>query len=194
MLTLILGGARSGKSQLAQRLATRSGRPVLFVATLEPLDEEVAARIESHRASRPDTWRVIEAPRDAPDALARHARPGDFVLFDCMTVWIANEILARIGDADAVPLATIVAASHEILAQVDRLLDWCGRFDGEVAIVSNEVGMSVVPPYRLGRVFRDVAGEANKRVAARADRAYLAVAGLALELKSLGALPVEDAR
>jgi adenosylcobinamide kinase/adenosylcobinamide-phosphate guanylyltransferase len=188
MLTLILGGARSGKSALAERLAAASGRPVLFIATLEPGDDEMRARIAAHRRARPATWRTVEEPLVALDAATAHARAGDFVLLDCVTLWVSNLILSRTGnhgdDADDETTA-------EAVASVRGFAEWASGFDGDVAAVSNEVGMGLVPPYPLGRAFRDALGAANREIAARADRVYYVVAGLALELRSLGAAPLD---
>jgi adenosylcobinamide kinase/adenosylcobinamide-phosphate guanylyltransferase len=190
-LTLILGGARSGKSDLAVRLAAASGRPVLFVATLEPGDDEMRARIATHRAARPSGWRTVEAPIALLETLAAEARAGDCVLVDCVTLWISNLLLAAFGDGE--PAASeLDAATATITALATKLADWCAAVDGDVIAVSNEVGAGVVPTYALGRAFRDALGAVNRVLAARADQVYSMSAGLALELKSLGALPVES--
>ena len=187
MLTLILGGARSGKSDLAERLAAASGRPVLFVATMEPGDDETRARIATHQAGRPATWRTVEEPLDVHGVLRSLARNGDFVIIDCVTLWVTNLLLARTSDIDDIAPDASRSMIHEILACAVNLAECCAAFDGEVAVVSNEVGAGVVPPYPLGRVFRDALGTANRTLAEHSDRAYYLVAGLALELKSLGA-------
>jgi adenosylcobinamide kinase/adenosylcobinamide-phosphate guanylyltransferase len=189
-LTLIIGGARSGKSDLAIRLAAASGRPVLFVATMEPGDDELRARVAAHRASRPAAWRTIEAPIALLDALTAEARTGDCVLVDCVTLWISNLLLAALGEAEP-SVQEIDAAVSTTVALAAKLAEWCASFDGDIALVSNEVGSGVVPPYALGRAFRDALGASNRALAARAGRVYSMTAGLALELKSLGALPVE---
>ncbi len=191
MLTLILGGARSGKSDLALRLAAASGRDVLFVVTMEPGDDELRLRVEQHRAERPAAWRTVEAPRDVASALATHARPGDFVVVDCMTLWVSNLLLDRLGDGAGASAESTADAIGEAAALARDLAGWSAAFDGDVAVVSNEVGMGVVPAYPLGRAFRDALGAANAAAAARADRVYLVAAGLALELKSLGAQPLD---
>jgi adenosylcobinamide kinase/adenosylcobinamide-phosphate guanylyltransferase len=190
MLTLILGGARSGKSDLAERLAAASGRPVIVVAPMEPGDDEMRARIAAHRASRPPGWRTVEEPIALLDALAQ-SQPGDFIIIDCITLWVSNLLLSGIGDADTATTDEIHAAVAAALPLAAQLAAWCEAFDGEVAVVSNEVGAGIVPAYPLGRVFRDAIGTANRALAARADRVYYAIAGLALEIKSLGAVPIE---
>lgn len=190
-LTLILGGARSGKSDLAQQLAAASGRPVLFVATMERGDDEMRARIDAHRAMRPPHWRTVEEPLAVLDALAAGSRPGEFVIIDCITLWISNVLLSHIADSETATALEIDAAVRAALPLAERLADWCASYDGEVGAVSNEVGAGVVPAYALGRAYRDALGGANRVFAARADRVYYAIAGLALEIKSLGAVPIQ---
>jgi adenosylcobinamide kinase/adenosylcobinamide-phosphate guanylyltransferase len=192
MLTLILGGARSGKSDLAERLAAASGRDVLFVATMERGDAEVGARIDTHRAARPAAWRTVEEPLDVLATLREHARPGGFVLLDCMTLWVSNMLIARLGDAEDARPAAVRDAIDATADEARRFAAWARGYDGAVAAVSNEAGMGLVPPYPLGRAFRDALGTANRIVAREAERVYFLVAGLALELKSLGAQPLES--
>jgi adenosylcobinamide kinase/adenosylcobinamide-phosphate guanylyltransferase len=192
MLTLILGGARSGKSHLAERLAAASGRDVLFVATMERGDAEMGARIDAHRAARPAGWRTVEEPLDVLAALRGHARPAGFVLLDCMTLWVSNLLIARLGDAEAAQPAAMREAIDAAADQARRFAAWARGYDGDVAAVSNEAGLGLVPPYPLGRAFRDALGTANRIVAGEADRVYFLVAGLTLELKALGAQPLES--
>lgn len=187
MLTLILGGARSGKSDLAERLALASGRDVVIIATMDPRDDEMRLRVEQHRAGRPATWRTVEEQHDVVGAIEAHASRGDFVIVDCMTLWISNLLIGRLGDGDAAsPEATAAVVEHAV-DQARALAGRAAAFDGDVVVVSNEVGGGVVPAYQLGRAFRDALGGANRAVAERADRVYWVVAGLALELRSLGA-------
>jgi adenosylcobinamide kinase/adenosylcobinamide-phosphate guanylyltransferase len=187
MLTLILGGARSGKSDLAERLATASGRPVLFVATMEPGDDETRARIAAHRAQRPSTWRTVEEPLDVLAALRTHAAAGDFIIVDCATLWVSNLLLAQASDIDDIPPEAARAMIDDVDVRARELVEWCMSLNGQVMVVSNEVGAGIVPSYPVGRVFRDALGAVNRTVAERADRVYYLVAGLALELKALGA-------
>ena len=178
-LILVLGGARSGKSACAEGLA-RQGERTLFVATAEALDDDMRQRILKHRKQRPAAWDTLEEPLDPvaaiPSALSGH----DTLLLDCLTVWISNLLLAQ-GDEDHV--------ETEILARVGALLDLYGQTNARWILVSNEVGLGVVPASSLGRRYRDLLGRANRLVASRADKVYLMVAGLALELKSPGARP-----
>jgi adenosylcobinamide kinase/adenosylcobinamide-phosphate guanylyltransferase len=191
MLYLILGGARSGKSDFAERLAADSGRPVLYAATMEPGDEEMRDRIAKHRASRPASWRTVEAPRDLPRHLGAAAQAGDFVILDCVTLWLTNLLLDLLPDAEPPRADDVPAALDRIADEVTSLLGWVRLHSGDVAVVSNEVGMGLVPPYPLGRVFRDALGAANRRIATRADETYLLVAGLVLPLRALGAASID---
>ncbi|MGH7715356.1 MAG: bifunctional adenosylcobinamide kinase/adenosylcobinamide-phosphate guanylyltransferase [Vulcanimicrobiaceae bacterium] len=188
MLTFITGPVRSGKSALAQRLAERSGRHVLFcaTATIDADDEEWNARIERHRAERPKNWTVIETavPQSAGllAALAAAAE-NDTVVVDSLGTWIADMMGLH-------PLGTSVvewnARIEGYAMQLDGVLEKCAA---DVVVVSEEVGWGVVPVHVSGRVFRDVIGRANRRLCARADRAYLLISGVALDLKK--ALPFE---
>jgi adenosylcobinamide kinase/adenosylcobinamide-phosphate guanylyltransferase len=187
-ITLILGGARSGKSTLAERLAAESRRPVLYLATSVPFDDEMAERIAAHRADRPNGWRTVEEPLRIAAAIRDHARSGDLVLLDCLTVWLSNLLLDGIGpnrDPDAIPAAEWRALEAAALAEIDALLADARARGTSLVLVSNEVGLGVVPAYPLGRRYRDALGRVNQRVASRADDVLLTVAGLALDLKHL---------
>ena len=178
-LVLVLGGARSGKSAWAESLA-RHGERTLFVATAEALDDDMRRRIMKHRQRRPVAWDTLEEPLDPvaaiPSALAGH----DTLLLDCLTVWVSNLLLALKDSADA---------EVEILARVGALLDLYDRTDATCIVVSNEVGSGVVPATELGQRYRDILGRVNQLLASRADKVYFMVAGLSVELKSLGIQP-----
>lgn len=191
MLTLILGGARSGKSDFAQRLAIASGRDVMFVATMQAGDDETRARISAHRATRPPHWRTVEAPRNVLGALESNAGHHSFVVVDCLTLWVSNLLIEHLGEAEAESALDATRALDAIADSVSALVQWCAVSTDEIVFVSNEVGLGVVPPYPLGRAYRDALGATNRTIASRADGIYWLTAGLALELKSLGALPVE---
>ena len=191
MLTFILGGARSGKSELATKLAAASRRDVLFVATMRELDGEMRARVAAHKAERPPSWRTIEAPADLLHAVQSEAPSGEFVVIDCVTVWIANRLMDALPEPEAAPAEDIDRVTADVAREVGELSAWAAAFDGEVAIVSNDVGAGVVPAYRLGRIFRDATGAANKTLAAGAARAYYVVAGMALDLRAIGAVPID---
>jgi len=173
-LTLLLGGARSGKSRLAVRLAAGSGRPVVVIATGEARDEEMAERIRRHRAQRPATWRTVEEPVELGDALA--AVPEDAcAVVDCLTLWVANLVGGGFGADEVEDRARRAAA----LAAT--------RLSATIA-VSNEVGSGVVPANHLARAYRDLLGSVNAIWAERADGAALVVAGRLLRLEAPGAL------
>ncbi len=173
-LTLILGGVRAGKSTYAQQLAAK-GEPVLFVATAEPGDADMQARIEAHREGRPSDWDTLEEPVDLVEELTLLLDRYDTVLLDCLTLWVSN-LLLRQQDPDA--------SRNDILTEARRLLDLYHCGSASWIVVSNEVGLGVVPPTKLGRVFADELGRANQLVAAEADDVYFMAAGLPLELKS----------
>jgi adenosylcobinamide kinase/adenosylcobinamide-phosphate guanylyltransferase len=165
-LTLVLGGARSGKSRFAESLIASEPPPWIYVATAEALDEEMAQRIAEHRARREGRWRTIEAPRDIAAALA-DVPAGAAVLLDCVTLWLSNVLLAG-GDVEA---------------EIARLDDALMQMRGKAVLVANEVGFGIVPDNALARRFRDLQGVLNQRLAARADRVVLVVAGLPLVVK-----------
>jgi adenosylcobinamide kinase/adenosylcobinamide-phosphate guanylyltransferase len=175
MKTLILGGVRSGKSRLAERLAQDSGRTVTLIATARADDIEMHSRIQHHQAQRPAHWRLVEEPLALAAALQQHATADGLLLVDCLTLWLTNLLL----DADPARLA------HER----DALLDTLARFDapavqaGQLILVSNETGLGIVPMGELTRRYCDEAGRLHQALAARCERVTLVVAGLPLNLK-----------
>jgi adenosyl cobinamide kinase/adenosyl cobinamide phosphate guanylyltransferase len=172
----LLGGARSGKSATAIRLAIGAASPVAFIATAEAGDDEMAARIERHRHERPVEWRTVEAPLDLLAAV-RSAATGDFIIVDCLTLWVSNLTATGAGADQIVSAAKQVA--HELV----------GR---HCVVISNEVGLGIVPVNELARAYRDVLGDVNSTFAKSADRALLMVAGKALELKGAHDLVRDD--
>lgn len=168
MLTFITGGARSGKSARAQKLAEHHAGELVYLATAQALDEEMTDRIARHRSDRGARWRTVECPIDLPDAIAREIGADRLLLVDCLTLWTSNLLLA----------------DHDFPAASRRLIAVLARARSPVILVSNEVGMGVVPDNALARRFRDMAGRLNQDVAAIAHRAELVVAGLAISLKS----------
>lgn len=176
-ITLILGGARSGKSSHAQHLAEESGKSVTFLATAQALDEEMSGRIQKHRRERPASWETLELPHD----LAAHIPQikADVVVLDCVTLLVSNLLMFFVRDdlADEAPFMLAVQKEIEglISAIHDRDQDWL--------IVSNEVGLGLVPPYQMGRVYRDALGWANQRLAREADHVLLMVAGIPMVVK-----------
>jgi adenosylcobinamide kinase/adenosylcobinamide-phosphate guanylyltransferase len=166
---LILGGARSGKSTFAERLAVESEAPVLYVATATPSDEEMAERIRLHRARRPTGWRTLEAPTQVGARVAAELGDARTVLVEDLTLLLSNLMLVQ----------PAVAAEAAAVADVEGML----QVPAHVILVSNEVGMGLVPPYPLGRQFRDALGRVNQFAAAHVNDVYLTVAGLPLRLK-----------
>jgi len=166
-LTLVLGGARSGKSALAVELARRQDRPVVYVATASAGDDDMAARIERHRGERPDHWTTIEEPIDLSGALERSA--GSMVVIDCLTLWTSN--LLECGTTD-----------DEVTARATSVASRAIRRDAPTVAISNEVGMGIHPETPLGRRYRDVLGRVNQAWAAAAGTSLLLVAGRAVRL------------
>ncbi|HKU14286.1 MAG TPA: bifunctional adenosylcobinamide kinase/adenosylcobinamide-phosphate guanylyltransferase [Steroidobacteraceae bacterium] len=177
---LILGGARSGKTNhaitLASRLAGEQRRPVVYVATAQALDAEMRDRIQRHRAERPQSWRTVEAPADLAAALRAQAEA--ILLVDCLTLWLSNAVLA---DFDA---ATPNAALPRWEAERTALMEWLQQFRGVALFVSNEVGSGIVPASALARRFQDEQGRLNQEIAALCDAVTLVVAGIAVPVKA----------
>ena len=179
--TLILGGARSGKSALAEGLAQESGREVTYIATSRAGDGEMSARIAHHRTRRPAHWRTVEEALMLADAIRSECTAGRTVLVDCLTLWLTNlmldgaPIVPEIGEFDLPP--RFDAQRHALLDLIEEGLS------GELLLVSNEVGMGIVPMSALARRFADEAGRLHQAIAARADRVILVAAGLPLVLK-----------
>jgi adenosylcobinamide kinase/adenosylcobinamide-phosphate guanylyltransferase len=165
-MTLVLGGARSGKSRHAETVAMTSPPPWVYVATAEALDDEMAARISEHRNRRGAQWQTIEAPLDLAGALAG-APASTAILVDCLTLWLSNLMLA----------------DRDIDGEVERLERVMAARIAPVVLVSNEVGSGIVPDNAQARRFRDLQGRLNQRMAARADRVVLMVAGLPMVVK-----------
>lgn len=173
MKTLILGGARSGKSALAERLANESGKHVVYIATAQALDGEMAERIAHHRARRPAHWHAIEEPLALAAALREHAAPDRLLLVDCLTLWLSNAL----GIDDGARFAPEHAA----------LLDTVNALQHDLVMVSNEVGLGITPLGELTRRFVDEAGRLHQSLAATCERVVFVAAGLPLVMK--GTLP-----
>jgi adenosylcobinamide kinase/adenosylcobinamide-phosphate guanylyltransferase len=177
-LTLILGGARSGKSTYAQKLAEARGACVLFIATALPIDPEMQARIAKHQAERPAGWRTLEVPRKLGDALAAIDLNVDLVILDCLTL-LLNNLFVDAGDEENFNEAAVQAA---LAAELDALEAAVTAGPANWIVVSNEVGLGLVPAYPLGRSYRDLLGWANQRLAAQAEEVYFLAAGIPLPL------------
>lgn len=181
-ITFLLGGVRAGKSARALALATKhaDGRHVLFVATAQPFDDEMRRRIDAHRNERPSNWRTLESAIDVPAELESYLEahgPFGAIVVDCLTLWVSNLLLAAgEGQDEEALIARHIRSLLKVLSATPATT--------RSIIVSNEVGLGVVPPTPLGRAYRDALGRANQMVAAAADEVFLLVAGLELPLKS----------
>lgn len=169
MLELILGGARSGKSRLAEHLALESGLPVTYIATSQPLDGEMTERIAHHRARRPVDWALVEEPLALARVLRENARKGHCILVDCLTLWLTNLLMQ--DDA------------ARLIEERDALLDCLATLPGRVLLVSNETGLGIVPLGDLSRRYVDEAGWLHQALAERCQRVSFVVAGLPMVLK-----------
>ncbi|WP_332675763.1 bifunctional adenosylcobinamide kinase/adenosylcobinamide-phosphate guanylyltransferase [Aromatoleum sp.] len=176
---LILGGARSGKSRLAETLAQDSGLPVTVIATAEALDPEMAERIRRHREDRPAAWRVVETPVALAQALRDEAHEGRCVIVDCVTLWLMNLMVG----AELLPAPLDAHHLPRFLAERTALLDCVLQLPGPILLVANEVGLGLVPETPLGRLFRDEAGRMNQALAGLCEKVTFVAAGLPLALK-----------
>ena len=186
-LSLILGGARAGKSTYAEKLVAGYGPRVLYIATAEARDDEMRARVVAHRAQRPAEWPTLEAPTGVGAALLAAPPQVDAILLDCLTMLVSNVIFSHpllAASAESEQAVHEPELNRAVMAEVDALLAARQSLGLPLVVVSNEVGLGLVPPYPLGRLYRDILGRANQRVAAAADFACLLVAGLPLILKS----------
>ncbi len=166
-VALVLGGARSGKSRFAEELALGGGLAPVYVATATAEDEEMRVRVALHRSRRDVSWRTVEAPLDLAGAIEAEAAPHVTLLIDCLTLWLSNVMLA----------------GRDVEAETEQLLAVLSKATGPTILVSNEVGLGVVPDNALARAFRDAQGRLNQSVAALADRVTFLAAGLPLDLK-----------
>ena len=174
-MTFILGGARSGKSRFAQELAARLNKRVLFVATCEPLDEEMNARVKAHRRSRPRNWKTLEVPTDIAKAMRGKISDAEVVIIDCMTLLVSNLMGTENIDAETL--------EKKVAAELEELVAFIQKTMAHFIVVSNEVGLGVVPAYPAGRLYRDALGMANQMLAKNADEVYFMVAGIPILLK-----------
>lgn len=184
---LLLGGARSGKSSFAERLAAQSDRSVAYIATAQASDSDMRQRIERHRSARPSHWQTIEEPLQLASAIERVASVADVLLLDCITTWLGNWLMAQ-GEQDLEESSLRSAHLYErVLVETDLFLESVAALPSTKTLlaVSNEVGLGIVPAYPLGRVYRDLLGLVNQRLATTAQRVYLLVAGIPVDLKRL---------
>ncbi|NQT48443.1 MAG: bifunctional adenosylcobinamide kinase/adenosylcobinamide-phosphate guanylyltransferase [Chloroflexi bacterium] len=187
---LILGGARSGKSALAQEMAQQFGKKVLFVATAEPLDDEMRSRIEIHKINRPQGWRTLEATVGIGEEIIAQIADAELVVIDCVTVLVSNVMFSGEGtDTLEAGQPDYASAEKKVIAEIEGIIKCLDSTQASFIIVSNEVGMGLVPVHesdtagRAGRIYRDLLGKANQLLAQRADDVYLLIAGIPWQLK-----------
>jgi adenosylcobinamide kinase / adenosylcobinamide-phosphate guanylyltransferase len=173
-IIFILGGARSGKSTLAQSMANTMSKSVLFVATAEPLDDEMKERIEKHRSGRPPTWQTLEARQNIGQHLLSHNIDNDLILIDCITLLLANVI----GDKK-----NSIEIENSIVSELNDLAYSLQTIEKSFIIVSNEVGLGIVPENHLARLYRDYLGKANQLIAELSNEVYFMTAGIPLKIK-----------
>ena len=181
MRELIVGGARSGKSTLAEKRALESGLPVVYIATAQALDGEMQRRITLHQARRPAEWGLVEAPLALPEAIRAHAAEGRCLLVDCLTLWLTNLLFTGQAAAQAEAGQGLDCPLFE--RETQQLVEGLQQLPGRIIMVSNEVGCGIVPMNAVSRLFADEQGRLNQRVAAVCERVTLVAAGLPLQLK-----------
>lgn len=181
MLTLVTGGARSGKSRHAESLLAHAGQ-VLYIATSAVVDEEMAARVAHHRAQRPPHWRTEERWQALSEIITADNAPDEAILLECITTLVTNLLFAFGAgqEPDAWDYAQLEA---RVMQEIDQLLAACAACPSPVVLVTNEVGMGIVPENRLARHFRDIAGRVNQRLAQAADEVWLVVSGIGVKIK-----------
>lgn len=181
-MILITGGARSGKSRHGERLAQGMAERVLYIATSTVFDDETAERVKHHQRSRPTHWRTVETWRDLDTTIAPDNDPQEAILLECITTLISNLLFDFVGDTpeDGWDYAAIEA---HIERHIERLLAACAACPSPVILVTNEVGMGIVPENRLARHFRDIAGRVNQRLAGHAEQVWLVVSGIGVKIK-----------
>jgi len=174
-LTFIIGGARSGKSTYAEDLASQIGGSTIYIATAQPLDQEMATRIRNHRLSRPSHWKTLEIPSGIASHAAAIPRDTKVILLDCLTLLVSNLLMNQTNHDNHLDEGL---AQKSVGVEITSLLELIDNTSAHWIIVSNEVGMGLVPPYPLGRIYRDQLGWANQQIALHADEVILMIAGL----------------
>jgi adenosylcobinamide kinase/adenosylcobinamide-phosphate guanylyltransferase len=180
-LTFVLGGARSGKSSYAQRRGEKCAGQVVYLATAQALDEEMQQRIRLHQKERSPGWLTLEAPKAIALAWRSAGQPGELVLLDCLTLLVSNLLMELVVD-EGIPDENRAIAS--VQNEIDALLAAVKEGPAEWLIVSNEVGLGLVPPYPMGRLYRDLLGWANQRLAFEADEVIWMVAGIPVPIQA----------
>lgn len=189
-LVLITGGARSGKSSFAELLAAHPRQPVIYIATAQVYDEEMALRVKKHQNQRPSHWALVEEPLALAAVLERYRQEKGVILVDCITLWLSNLLLSRYPEEKALQGREYSEALNEleqwILEQVRTVSGLAQQITPQVIMVTNEVGNGIVPDNPLSRVYRDLAGRANQILGRSASKVYSVVAGYPVEIKAAG--------
>jgi len=176
-LIFITGGARSGKSNFAEKMATSLGKSVAYLATGQPLDKEMTLRIKKHINKRPIDWETYEEPIEVRALVSRLGLEKEVILIDCLTLLTSNLLLRKEDEVED------SKRQEEILLEIKKLAEVSYKVPAQVIIVSNEVGMGLVPDNPLGRVYRDILGRANSIIADKADEVFMMVSGISLKIK-----------
>ena len=182
-LILVTGGARSGKSTFAEETARKLGGNIVYIATSKACDDEMVERIKKHRAQRPKDWTTIEAYKDMDFQLKDKLKDKDAVLLDCITIMVSNLMLEKAMDWEGIPAEEIDEVEAYVKLEIEKLIKAAREAEIPFIIVTNELGMGVVPPYELGRAVRDIAGRANQMLAKAAEEVYLCVSGIPVRIK-----------
>jgi len=183
-IILITGGARSGKSTYAEKLAMEENTKVLYVATSIPFDDEMKERVKKHRSRRPSNWDTFEGYKDLKNIFTNQSLEFNVVLLDCITIMVTNLILEKIGEnIEIFSEEELNQIEREILKEIADFLDAAMATTKSIILVTNEVGLGIVPEYKLARVFRDIAGRVNQYIASRAEEVFLVVCGIPVKVK-----------
>ncbi len=169
-ITFILGGARSGKSSYALKMAQKRHKKVAFIATCEPKDLEMKKRIAAHKNFRPKNWQTFEEPKDIYGLLKSIGDKFELIILDCLTLWVSNLLLKGLNE-------------EKLIDEIQRILDLLKKIKAKSVIVSNEVGLGIVPGNKLSRDFRDITGKINQIVAKKAEEVIFMASGLSLKIK-----------
>lgn len=182
-IIIITGGARSGKSSFAEKLALDMNMRTTYVATSIPFDDEMKERVRLHKERRPSEWNTVEAYKDLDIALNKVIDETDVVLLDCVTVMITNLMMDSISDWDNISVEDAGKVEKLVIDELDKLINYFEELDKILIIVTNEVGLGIVPMYPSARLFRDMAGRANQKLASTADEVHMCVSGIPLKIK-----------
>lgn len=184
-ILLVTGGARSGKSSYAEERAKATGGQVLYIATAIPFDDEMVQRIKKHQSDRPDHWETYEGYENLPETLLEAGTCFTGRLMDCVTLWITNLVFKAVGyeDFDKIEGERLAFLERQILEETERLIDTFRRLEGLNILVTNEIGLGLVPENRMGRYFRDLQGRVNQRLGRAADEVVLSVCGIPMQVK-----------